>query len=740
MRHRLVFLVALLLSASSAVEAVAAQTRPGTVRRVPVQLDAGGRSLQALVQRTRIIRVRRPFLALGIHFDGPPGVRFEVRTGLRRLGRWRALRPGDAPPANGREHATQPLYVGAATKLQIRVSGRAANVTAILVDPGSEPTIIPLQPQVAVPQPEIVLRATWGADERLRQGEPRTSEVLRGAFVSSTDTAGSYRAEQVPAIIRALYLYHVRGNGWPDIGPNFLVDRFGRIYEGRFGGLARNVVGQQTRGFDAGSAGVSFIGRFTTEGPSDEAVAAAGRLLAWRLDVAHIDPEARIRIVSSGNDRFESGKEVEFPAIASTGDATGGRLPGPRVEARLPDIRARAGARGGLQILDPTLTPSSIEVGTDGKMKPIRFRAKLTRAADWHVVIATKAGTVLADLTGSGETVDATWTGPGAGVELPPAASLVWSITAGNARPATGGFDGSGGPVDEPSPGTGDQTDLVASVVAAPAVITPNGDGVGDSGRVTWRQIQKAVVRVVVVSDAGAEVAVLDAGAVREPGAQEATWDGAVAGGVAASGHYRYRLLVQPAGSTLSTAEARVDVRRGGGSLTASPVISPNGDGVGDAAQIEFARSEPGDAIVRVLRRRKTIATIANLFHLAGPFRTTWDGAGLNDGVYRLQVIVPTDGGQLVLQSPIRLDTTGPKVTGATAELGPRRLIVKFRLNEAAHVLARVRGTVVDESDHSAGAVRLRIPRRAVAGGKRVRILARDAAGNPSLEIVLRFR
>ena len=48
--------------------------------------------------------------------------------------------------------------------------------------------------------------------------------------------------------MRGIYLYHVRGNGWDDVGYNFLVDRFGQVFEGRYGGVERNVIGAHSQG------------------------------------------------------------------------------------------------------------------------------------------------------------------------------------------------------------------------------------------------------------------------------------------------------------------------------------------------------------------------------------------------------------------------------------------------------------------------------------------------------------
>ena len=64
----------------------------------------------------------------------------------------------------------------------------------------------------------------------------------------------------MPAIIRSIYTYHVRSNGWNDIGYNFLVDAYGRVFEGRAGGIDQPVIGAHTLGFNTGSVGIAVIG------------------------------------------------------------------------------------------------------------------------------------------------------------------------------------------------------------------------------------------------------------------------------------------------------------------------------------------------------------------------------------------------------------------------------------------------------------------------------------------------
>ena len=90
----------------------------------------------------------------------------------------------------------------------------------------------------------------------------------------------------MPAIIRGIYAYHTQSRGWSDIGYNFLVDRFGRIWEGRYGGVDRPVVGAHTLGYNDDSFAMSAIGNFDIAQPPAAMLDAYGRLFAWKLSPA----------------------------------------------------------------------------------------------------------------------------------------------------------------------------------------------------------------------------------------------------------------------------------------------------------------------------------------------------------------------------------------------------------------------------------------------------------------------
>ena len=117
--------------------------------------------------------------------------------------------------------------------------------------------------------PTIYSRAQWGADESIRNKSALRYGTVSAGFVHHTVNANDYTEAQVPGIMRSIYAYHVKSRGWSDIGYNFLVDRFGRIWEGRYGGVDKNVVGAHTLGYNDYSFAMSAIGNFDVVEPPE---------------------------------------------------------------------------------------------------------------------------------------------------------------------------------------------------------------------------------------------------------------------------------------------------------------------------------------------------------------------------------------------------------------------------------------------------------------------------------------
>ena len=285
---------------------------------------------------------------------------------------------------------------------------------------------------------------------------------MRFAIVHHTAGQNDYTRAQAPAIVEGIELYHVQGNGWNDIGYNFLVDRFGTIYEGRYGGIDKNVVGAHALGFNTGSAGVAVIGTFDSKAPLQVAQDALARLLSWRLDVAHVNPLGLLTVISGGSERYAKGIPVTLRTISGHRDTGFTECPGNALYARLDAIAAAAASIGGPKIYAPRADVN--EVGA-------RFRATLSTSLSWTVSITDTSGAEVARGTGTGKSVDWTW-----GANGVPAATYSWSIRAGTARPATGKLKAGGTApalaIQEPS--------------ASPPAISPNGDLQADTSLVSF--------------------------------------------------------------------------------------------------------------------------------------------------------------------------------------------------------------------------------------------------------------
>ncbi|MER5636953.1 peptidoglycan recognition protein [Kitasatospora sp. NPDC002227] len=288
-------------------------------------------------------RSTEPFSLLGVSWDDPsraPGT-VEVRTRSLTTGRWsdwRALTADseDRPDAAGSRGSTAPLWVGASDGVAVRVTGgaRTAGLRAELVDPGRGPA------RRAAGGDGIVSRAQWGADESLREPEPGYTGPVRVVFVHHTDTGNDYSCSDAPSLIRAIYQYHVKTNGWRDIGYNFLVDRCGTVYEGRAGGIDKPVLGAHTLGFNTDSAGIAALGTYVSTPAPQAQTDAIARTAAWKLSLAgHTPAETATLTSASDGSRYKKGTQATFDAISGHRDAFNTECPGDALYAALPSMR-----------------------------------------------------------------------------------------------------------------------------------------------------------------------------------------------------------------------------------------------------------------------------------------------------------------------------------------------------------------------------------------------------------------
>lgn len=255
----------------------------------------------------------------------------------------------------------------------------------------------------ATPKPQIYSRSQWGADESQREASSLNYGEVHAGFVHHTVNANDYTRAEVPGMIRSIYAYHTRTRGWSDIGYNFLIDRFGRIWEGRYGGVDRPVVGAHTLNYNDYAFAAAAIGNFETAAPSSALLSAYGTLFAWKLSLHGVDPASTSQRV---------GKR-DFPAVNGHRDAAATACPGKNLYAKLASIRTlAAGAQaswGGRQ-LDGDLVksehPDLVVRRASDKMAYVvatggltRFRAPVTSSTGWGSMTAVVASP---DLTGDG--------------------------------------------------------------------------------------------------------------------------------------------------------------------------------------------------------------------------------------------------------------------------------------------------------------------------------------------------
>lgn len=382
-----------------AVPAAPAAPVAGSTQSLPLtQLAPSARGPRTGADGARGLTPRtvRPFSLLGVVWedaDAELAARVQVRTRTADTGRWSRwhdldAHSGDAPDGGPREQrdarvrgATAPLWAGPSDGVQVRVAPETAHrlpdgLRLELIDPG-EPGPVPgaAEPgsetgdtdlpaltrsetrlEAAAhgldaasaeagkhigPRPGIVTRKGWRADERLRESRFQYTKTVRMAFVHHTAASNNYRCSQAPSIIRGIYRYHVKSSGWRDIGYNFLVDKCGKIYEGRAGGVTRPVQGAHTYGFNVNTMGVAVLGSFGSAKPPAKALDGVAKLTAWKLGLYGVNARGKTAMTSGGG-KYAKGKRVRMHTISGHRDGFNTECPGAKLYKRLGTIRATA--------------------------------------------------------------------------------------------------------------------------------------------------------------------------------------------------------------------------------------------------------------------------------------------------------------------------------------------------------------------------------------------------------------
>ena len=397
-------------------------------------------------------RATEPFSLLGATWTDPAaalGRTIEVRTRSVE-GTWTGWQelesdgrsPADPGSADGAGRGrTDPLWVGTSDGVQARVTtdGDAtlpAGLRLVLINPDQpaaaarstaarstaarSTAAAPRAAEVDVPArpvPKMITRSGWGANEAIVEHAPEYTTDVQVMFVHHTAGTNDYSCADSARIIRGIQGYHVRGNGWNDIGYNFLVDKCGTLFEGRKGGVHRAVLGAHTMGFNSRSSAVAVLGNYNGRTVPAVVRTAIAQVTAYKLGAYGHLATARTTLRSSGSDRYPAGTVVTLNRLSGHRDTGRTECPGDALYGQLGTLRALAGAgpanlrlagmtgavasagayhtRGLISPLWDTSTPSGLlhrfDVYVDGKLAAsapnTHRRVSLRLAAGSHTLL-----------------------------------------------------------------------------------------------------------------------------------------------------------------------------------------------------------------------------------------------------------------------------------------------------------------------------------------------------------------
>jgi hypothetical protein len=295
------------------------------------------------------------------HGSAPNDITIKVRT--RADGTWtpwQALEveldegPSESEEGDVRD-GTSPAWAGDADGVAVRAtsaSGRAPSglrvvtisagdggpvAAATATDSSRSGFVAPTGKRIKHPpafpgMPTIVTRKQWGANPRLGDAcwEPLYGVSAKMVFIHHTVNSNDYSPSDGAAIVRSIQAYHTQSRGWCDIGYNFLVDRYGTIYEGRRGGTRLPVRGAHAGDYNTNTVGISMIGNFDTAGIPAEMKNAIVRLVGWRLGTSYAPAKGMLRV-----------NGTRFHRISGHRDAMSTTCPGRYGYAWLPNLRDR---------------------------------------------------------------------------------------------------------------------------------------------------------------------------------------------------------------------------------------------------------------------------------------------------------------------------------------------------------------------------------------------------------------
>ncbi|MPV36391.1 N-acetylmuramoyl-L-alanine amidase [Georgenia subflava] len=259
--------------------------------------------------------------------------------------------------------AAPPPAVAPAEEIAAPAVDAATLGNPVAFSPATTATAPVAVPTVVGPagRPSIISRSAWRADETKMRWKPWEAP-LKAAVVHHTAGSNSYTKAQSAGIVRGIYYFHAVTRGWGDIGYNFLVDKYGQVFEGRKGSLTASasqmVVGAHAAPANTGTVGVSLLGDYTKVDAPQVGLDAMTDVIAWRFSLAGIDATTRSGMTSTGGTYARSG--YALPRIFGHGAVSSTACPGLDILDYLPTMTTKVAGKvaAGGPTTPPAVRPS----------------------------------------------------------------------------------------------------------------------------------------------------------------------------------------------------------------------------------------------------------------------------------------------------------------------------------------------------------------------------------------------
>jgi flagellar hook assembly protein FlgD len=241
----------------------------------------------------------------------------------------------------------------------------------------------------------------------------------------------------------------------------------------------------------------------------------------------------------------------------------------------------------------------------------------------------------------------------------------------------------------------------LAANIAAPLLISPNGDGRLETVTARGTALGGSIWTLLISPAAdltGAPIRTI-------AGSGEtiaATWDGRGEGGVyVPDGPYRLRLVASDAAGNQATQEWIVTLDTTppvAAAVLAPSTLSPNGDGYAETTKVRWSAGDSVSATVDVL---KSLTVIRSAALAAGTTSWAWDGRdksgrGVSDGLYLVRVSLRDAAGNEGRFSTVAtVDRTGGLLRWSSTRFAPRSgagSTASFTLTRSATTTLLVRG------------------------------------------------